>query len=260
MGLIETEGLILKSYSLAEADKIVVFLSQHQGLVRGVAKGAKRLKSKFGGSLEPFTVAQITYFQKEERELVSISQIELVKSYFENAGNPEFLQKFAYISELLTEFAPPHDPNERLYRMVKACLETAAQDSQNLESVVLYFELWLLRLGGYLPDWHRCEKCRREVGNAEKANLQMNYQLICRFCSKTKSNLTITPVQREIFNTAQKISPNSFASFAVRRNADLKDVSKVLKRIISKILGKDVVGEKSLSLRERGDETLQLVN
>ncbi len=67
MSLIETEGLILKSYSLAEADKIVIFLTQSQGLVRGVAKGAKRLKSKYGGSLEPFSITQITYFQKEER-------------------------------------------------------------------------------------------------------------------------------------------------------------------------------------------------
>ena len=77
MGLIETEGLVLKSYSLAEADKIVVFLTQEHGLVRGVAKGAKRLKSKFGGSLEPFSIVRLTYFQKEDRELVSIQQSEI---------------------------------------------------------------------------------------------------------------------------------------------------------------------------------------
>ena len=86
MAVIETEGLILKSYSLAEADKIIVLLTQHQGLVRGVAKGAKRLKSKFGGALEPFSIVQVEYFQKEERELVSIRQIELLKSFFESAG------------------------------------------------------------------------------------------------------------------------------------------------------------------------------
>ncbi len=78
MGLVETEGLILKTYSFAEADKIVVLLTQNEGLVRGVAKGAKRLKSKFGGGLEPFSIVQISYFQKEERELVSVRQLELV--------------------------------------------------------------------------------------------------------------------------------------------------------------------------------------
>ena len=80
MGLIETEGLVLKSYGLAEADKIVVFLTEEYGLVRGVAKGARRLRSKFGSSLEPFSIVRLTYFQKEERELVSIRQSESLRS------------------------------------------------------------------------------------------------------------------------------------------------------------------------------------
>src|ERR1700742_3413780 len=116
MALIETEGLILKTYGLAEADKIVICFTKENGLIRGVAKGAKRLKSRFGGALEPFTIVNLTYFQKEERELVSVSQIEVCKSFFTKAVNPEFLQKFSYLFELLFEFAPPNEANERLYR------------------------------------------------------------------------------------------------------------------------------------------------
>src|SRR5215210_893216 len=103
MSLFETEGVILKTYSLSEADKIVLFFTEKYGLVRGVAKGAKRLKSRFGGSLEPFTIVQISYFQKEERELVSIGQIELVKSYFEVVCEPQTLQKFSYLVDLIVE-------------------------------------------------------------------------------------------------------------------------------------------------------------
>ncbi|MCU1288401.1 MAG: recO [Acidobacteria bacterium] len=246
MGLIETEGLILKSYSLAEADKIIVFLTQSQGTVRGVAKGAKRLKSKFGGSLEPFSIVQLTYFQKEERELVSIRECELVKSYFESASDPVFLQKFAYIAELLNEFAPPNDPNERLYRMVKVCLETASELKGNLESVVLYFEFWLLRLGGYLPDWSRCDNCKRELEAGEKANLQINFHLLCAVCSKARSKWIITPLQREIFITAQKVSPLKFADLTKDQTIDVREISSVLKKLISNILGREVVGEKTL--------------
>ena len=246
MGLVETEGLILKSYSLAEADKIVVFLTQNQGLVRGVAKGAKRLKSKFGGSLEPFTISHLTYFQKEERELVAIRESETIKSYFESASEPAFLQKFAYIAELLTEFAPPHDPNERLYRMVKVCLETASEIKNNLESIVLYFELWLLRLGGYLPDWNKCDACKRIINEGEKTNLQINFHLLCSVCCKTKSNWTISPIQKEIFNTAQKVSPLKFTDYTKDLLVDVREISAILKKLISNILGKEVVGEKVL--------------
>src|SRR5881296_1958964 len=125
MPLIETESVILRTYNLAEADKVVVFFTQEHGIIRGVAKGAKRLKSKFGSGLEPFSVVRITYFQKEVLELVAIQKIDLINSYFSAASDPQFLQKFSYLTDILVGSVPPHDPNETMYRMVKACLETA---------------------------------------------------------------------------------------------------------------------------------------
>lgn len=246
MSLIETEGLILKSFGLSEADKIVVLLTQNQGLVRGVAKGAKRLKSKFGGALEPFSIVQVEYFQKEERELVSIRQIELVKSFFESAGNIQFLQKFAYLAELLIEFAPPHDPNENLYRMAKVCLETASEFPESLDNIALYFELWILRLGGYLPNWHRCDECRRELNSAEDTSLQVNFHLLCKNCQKSRSYWLITPIHRQLFMSAQKLSPAKFVEFALQKTESVKEVSDALKKIISQILGKEIISDKFL--------------
>jgi DNA repair protein RecO (recombination protein O) len=244
MGLIETEGLVLKSYSLAEADKIVVLLTQNEGLIRGVAKGAKRLKSRFGGGLEPFSVVQISCFQKEERELVSISHIELIKSYFEKASDPEFFEKFAYLVELLVEFSPPHDPNENLYRMAKVCLETASENPQNLDSTVVYFELWILRLGGYLPDWIRCDNCKREFASEEKSSLQINFHLECQNCQKGRNDWRISAEERHIFKNAQKLSPRKFVEFTANKDKSVKEVSIILRRIISNILGRDINAEK----------------
>ncbi len=249
MGLVETEGIILKTYSLAEADKIVVLLTQNEGLVRGVAKGAKRLKSRFGGGLEPFSIINLTYFQKEERELVSISHIELIKSYFQSASNPQFLQKFAYLVDLLAEFAPPHDPNEKLYRMTKVCLETAAQIPESLESVALYFELWVLRLGGYLPDWKECNYCSRELHSDSNAGLQINFHLVCQKCQKNRKDWKISPGQRQVFNVAQKVSPMNFVDLTKNRVDDVREISIILRRLISNILGKETVGEKILTAK-----------
>ncbi len=130
--------------------------------------------------------------------------------------------------------------------MVKVCLETASEINKNLESVVLYFELWLLRLGGYLPDWNKCDICKRLLKEVEKTNLQINFHLICSVCSKSKSSWIISPIQKEIFNTAQKVSPLKFADYTKDRPADIREISAILKKIISNILGKEVVGEKML--------------
>jgi len=247
MALIETEALILRTYGLAEADKIVVFLTQFQGLVRGVAKGAKRLKSKFGGSLEPFSIVRLEYFQKEERELVSIRQIELEISYFENAADPDFLQSFAYLAELLLEFAPPHEPNENLYRMAKACLEAASHRPANYENIALYFELWILRLGGYLPNWKICDDCRRELDADEKTNLQANFQLFCGNCQKARSYWEISPAQRNIFLSAQRLSPRQFLEAAAGSKNDVREISGILQKIISGVLGREVKSKKAFT-------------
>lgn len=246
MGLVETEGLVLKSYGLSEADKIVVFLTQEHGLVRGVAKGAKRMKSKFGGSLEPFSIVRLTYFQKEDRELVSIQQSEIIKSFFEIAVQPNTFQKFAYLVELLSDFAPPSDPNERLYRMAKVCLETSDEHPEKLSQMIFYFELWLLKLGGYLPSWDRCDICKREIGRAEKTNLQINFHIACQQCRKTRGEWVISHEQREIFQVAQRVSPTRFLELTKDALEDVNEVSNILKRIISNVLGRQTTGEKIL--------------
>jgi DNA repair protein RecO (recombination protein O) len=86
MPLHKTEAFLLRSYALKEADKICVFLTKDQGKLRGVAHGARKIRSRFGSSLEPFTEVALSYFQKEGRELVSISSCDILRLHFERGA------------------------------------------------------------------------------------------------------------------------------------------------------------------------------
>ncbi len=244
MSLIETESLVLKSYNLAEADRIVVLLTHDHGVVRGVAKGAKRLLSKFGSGLESFSTVRVTYFQKESRELVSIEKVELVRSYFRSASDPDFLNKFSYLTDILIAFSPPHDPNETLYRMVKACLQTADEYPESLAAIGVYFELWLIQLSGYLPDWSRCEQCGRTFEAPEIANVQLNFHLLCAGCRPTSGSLTVNGYHRDIFTSARRLAPDRFAAVFAERPTAIRDLSNILKRIISQALGREISDER----------------
>lgn len=164
MGLCETEAIVLRTYRLSEADKIAVCLTRKAGVVRGVARGARRLKSRFGAALEPFTFVNLTYFEKEGRELVSLRQAEIVRSHFDWAARSEAIGPLGYMCELAIEFAQPNQTDERLYRMVRACLEAAAERPSSLASLTVYYELWMLKLSGFLPEARRCGGCRRALG------------------------------------------------------------------------------------------------
>ena len=105
---------------LAEADKICVLLTRQSGKLRGIAYGARKMRSRFGSSLEPFTEISLTYFEKEGRELVSISNAEIVRSHFNEASETvEAGAAMSYFSDMLCEFLPDHEPNETIYRLVE---------------------------------------------------------------------------------------------------------------------------------------------
>jgi DNA repair protein RecO (recombination protein O) len=239
MPLIETESLILKTYDLADADKIVLLLTREHGIVRGVAKGAKRLKSRFGSALEPFSVVRATYFQKEVLELVSIQKLDLIDSYFSIASDPGFLQKFSYLTDILIGSLPPHDPSETLYRMTRACLGAAADIPHKLAAIGLYFEIWLLKLTGYLPQWKKCNECGREFNNDESAGLAAEQELVCGNCKRLSGMINVGPIERFVLANALILSPKDFALRDVS-DASLNELSVIFKRVISQTLGRPI--------------------
>ena len=247
MPLFETESLVLRSYNLAEADRIIVFFTRDHGIVRGVAKGAKRLKSRFGSTLEPFSTVNLTYFQKEDRELVSVQSVELTRSRFGAASDPDYLSAYSYLASLLTALLPPHDPNETTYRMAKACLDACPTSRGGLAAVRLYFELWLLRLGGYLPDWTKCGDCRRQMRMDEPAGLHHNLHLICEQCRLTRRMPAVSRLQREIFQGAHSIAPAVFVEHARDHDETVAELSEVMRRIIVNVVGHDPGAEQMLA-------------
>jgi len=210
MGLSETEALVLRTYNLADADKIVVCLTRVNGLLRGVAKGSRRLKNRFGAALEPFTLLNISFYQKENQELVSLRNTEILKSHFNLSSQAETLAGLSYMAELVIEFSPPYQPNDRLFRMVKACLEAIADSPADLQTILRYFEIWLLKLEGFLPDMKRCVECRHLFNESETTFIGSDLLLRCSTCSQGKGT-TFSKRLHEQLRATQRLGPSAFA-------------------------------------------------
>ena len=151
MPLYTADALILRTYKLGEADRIVVFLTRDRGKKRGVAKGARRAKSRFLGALEPLTEVRVAYFEKERRELVGLNFAETIRSPLAHAPHEGSLDHVSYFAELLDEWAQEADADERLYRLGASMLNALAAGAP-VEPLARYFEYWLLRLQGVYPE------------------------------------------------------------------------------------------------------------
>lgn len=161
MPLYTADALVLRTYKLGEADRIVVFLTRDRGKKRGVAKGARRARSKFLGALEPLTEVRVAYFEKEQRELVGLNYAETVRSPMAMVGTSaagpseqpggDALGYVGYFAELLDEWAQDADADDRLYRLGASVLDAMAAQTP-VEPLARYFEYWLLRLQGVYPE------------------------------------------------------------------------------------------------------------
>jgi len=150
------EALVLRTYKLGEADRIVVFLTRDRGKKRGVAKGARRQRSPFAGALEPLTEVRVAYFESERRELVGLNYAETVRSplMLANPGASTETGHYMlveYFAELLDEWAQDSDADDRLYRLGVSMLD-ALTAGVPTEPLARYFEYWLLRLQGVYPE------------------------------------------------------------------------------------------------------------
>jgi len=182
--IISSEAVILRSYPIKETDKIVVAYTRQYGKVRGVAKGSRRIRSRFSGRLEPLSWVELVAYEKESQELVRIDKVELLKGFGLTFQDYQAYLRSCYLVELLVETIPDREVNETLFRLILHVLPELG-DSKKSEMATLYFQIWHLKLAGLLPDLAVCSSC----GIPFKHSLRIYYQamqagFLCESCQK----------------------------------------------------------------------------
>ena len=162
MSVLTSDAVILRTWPVQEADLIVSFFTRDYGKLRGVAKAALKSRKRFGGALEPMTIAKAWFVERPRQELGRLDQLEILRSPLSDAVDAARMTALSFYAEVLDEALPEHDPQETVYRLLTAVLEhtTAAQASTGGPWMpVTYFSLWMTRLMGLLPDLGHCTVC-----------------------------------------------------------------------------------------------------
>ena len=170
MPLYESEAIVLQSYPLGEADRLVSFLSRRMGRMRGVAAGARKPKSRFGATLERLSHVQIWFHEKETRELVRISQCEIIESFLDAFRDYASSVALALFSEVTQAVLPDREPADANFRLLLLAAQEVKRTGKP-EVPLAYFALWTVKLGGWLPVLAACAKCGRAIPATEMAYL-----------------------------------------------------------------------------------------
>ena len=229
MPLRESEAIVLRSFPLGEADRLVSFLSRSSGRLRGVARGARRPKSRFGSTLEMMSHVRVWYYERETRDLVRIGQCELMESFFCAQKDYASTMALALVSEVTEAVVPEHEATDPVFRLILLTARTV--DARGVIWLpVAYFLLWMVRLAGWLPKLDQCQNCARDFGD-ENAFEMMHGELVCKDCRV--GGKTIAP---DVLKLAQKISVTRLEDVVAEKPAtpQLRQLSRYLLDIVER--------------------------
>jgi DNA repair protein RecO (recombination protein O) len=235
MPVYTSDALILRTYKLGEADRIVVFLTRDRGKKRGVAKGARRPRSRYVGALEPMTRAGVAYYEREQRDLVRLNYVEPQRSPLA-ALTAEALGHVGYFAELIDEWAPEAQADERLFRLGSSMVDAIAAGGA-VEPLARYFEYWLLRLQGVYPALS-CAGC----GAPLKTGAVMpprEHVLVCRRCALGAGGTTLSAGACSFLTSARTVGPEHLASAPLMPHAS-RELETAHRRLINLHLEKEL--------------------
>lgn len=156
----QTDAIVIKKTKLGEADTILTFYTPDRGKIQGFAKSLRKTKSKMAGHLELITHSRVTFARG--RSLDTITGSQTIDSFVPLKNDYKLMSYALYIIELVNQFTPEHYEDYNLFRLLLETLKNLCR-TDDIETLLRFFEIHLLSEVGYRPQLHHCVNCRKEL-------------------------------------------------------------------------------------------------
>jgi DNA repair protein RecO (recombination protein O) len=181
----KTEAVVLRSFRLGEADRVLHVYTADRGRVGAVAKGVRKTKSRFGGRLEPLSHVELM-LHHGSGELGTVTGVSLLRSHHEAREDPYRLAVGLIGAEAMLRLFPEQEASERAFTALTRFLDTLdalpsrAPAAPRLDPLALSFQLKLLWVSGYMPHLDSCVECG--AGEGLVGYLPSAGGAVCRAC------------------------------------------------------------------------------
>lgn len=190
----KTDAVVLKAMKYRDTSKIVTFYTRRFGILKGIAKGARQRRSKFGSSLDPLSQVSLVIYKKEQRDLHLISQCDLRGSPKNTRSDLEKMAVGLAVLELVDQVAHEEEGHDALYSLLSEILDGIEHAEQNVLNFFFAFVLRSSALLGFLPDLNSCSVCRRSLDQLEGERSVLfklsSGGMVCPACAGNDTNHT----------------------------------------------------------------------
>ena len=238
MPIIESEAYVLVRHPLTESSWIVSFFTRSEGVVRGVAKGGRRVKSKFRGALEPMSRVRVELGGREGRDLATVRRVDPLENTIDLYSDWSAASLLMAMAEVLERGLPEKGREEDTYRLIGAIMEQVRREMKP-SLAWLYFQIWFLRLHGVLPRPDRCSACGASLGPASLA--MDGFRWLCPSCASKsgEKRMTIDGTSFDLLGSILRFPPEAIAARDVSRQS-LRPLSKIADLVLEDYLGRPI--------------------
>lgn len=217
----KTEGIILKTHCLGEADRIFTILSPDKGKFKAVGKGVRKINSQFSGKMDIFCYLDLVV--SKGRNLDVIKQVSLKDSYFSLRNDLKKLAYAMYMLELTDAMLEERDASESIFNLL-VCSLKFLEKTPHPELVTTYFQLHFIKLLGYRPSLDKCNVCKHKVGDKHFFS-PFRGGIICPDCNKEEQyTQPLSEMTKDLMET-MLISPISrLPDFTVKSCRELENI------------------------------------
>lgn len=202
---LRAEAIVLRHSDWGEADRILTLYTRQMGKVKGIAKGARKMRSRKAGHIEPFTHVDLQLARG--RDLFIVTQAEALDPYLRLRDDLVRVGYASYVVELLDRFTYEEDENPSLFRLLADTLSRL-----NLEPdptlAIRYYEIRLLDLLGYRPQLFKCANCEAEIQPEDQYFSASQGGVLCPKCGQTAAD--VRPVSMQALKYLRHFQRSSY--------------------------------------------------
>jgi len=250
MSLKQSEAIVVRTYPLREADLLVTLFTRAEGKIKGVARAAKKSRRRFGGALEPVTLVRVHYEDREGKELARLDSCDILWSPMSEELDYPRVVALEHVAEMLDELLPDREANDAIFRLAVSVLHELR--TGDIWTPLTYFQLWLVRLVGFLPELSACLACGRTLNGDRAYYHALADGLMCEQHKRLASS-QLAPESRAMAGQMFRAPVESFAAVGANQTdadvtrandlagAQLRDLRRFLLQIVERHIEKKLV-------------------
>lgn len=234
MPLQKTDAIILKSQKLGETSKILTLFTRTSGIMKVVAKGARGMKSRFYGSLEPFNYISVVFYFKENRGLQLLTQADIQQQFKHIRTDLDKIALTSVVFEMVLKTQYADDPNPALFKQLLQYLNDLEQAPANFENYFFKFLLKFLQITGFKPNFEQCARCGKSCNEPHDYSFSVSRgSVFCHRCkSQEASGITVSVQTVRYLTALEGGKGNDLSKIAVPK-ATIRDGAKILYRFMN---------------------------